>query len=393
MSNGADGALAYFNNAHPPGMPGTHVLIIGVGKYAFGRGTGAKTVGEDLRQLTSPPISARAIADWFLRSFKNQSKPLVSVSLLISEDRAKAYPLPHGGQFQPPRANLANVIDATYQWAQRLRSHRDNMAVFYFCGHGASLGQEAALLLDDFGHPEAELTNAIDVNTFRGTMKNSPAIQQLYLFDCCRTKADDLYKNEDRIGTRIVSVSAGQRGHSAPPQQFVLFPTIDGEEAFGIKDQASVFSNSVIDALSFAAADDSTGAWKTNTAKLLDAVDKLVRHRLPESRISRSKPTAIDAVAFDFNEIDEPILARSVVTISDKTLWGQVELECVDPKGTLQPQKKHSRDLRSETCCMFDLNEGRWRFKGSLPMARPAIQDDERTLRVPVAYVELKVIR
>lgn len=394
MSSNKDQALAFFDTAHPPGEPGAHVLIIGVGKYGYGKGLATGTVSEDLRQLTSPPISARAIADWFIGSFRNQNKPLASVSLLISEDPTKPYQpsRPSGAaQFQPPSATLANVKEAARNWAERLSSHKENMGVFYFCGHGASLGQQAALLLEDFGLPGADFDNAIDVDILRGTMKNSPAIQQLYLVDCCRTNADELYKNEPSIGSRIVSVSRLQRGHSIPPQQFVLFPTIDGEEAFGIKDKISVFSNSLIDAMSFAGADDRTGLWLTNTASLFAAVDKLVRHRVPESKMLRSKPNALDATSFDFNEIDEPTITRSFVTISDKSFWGKVELECVDPNGATPPQRKHSKDSLSETCCMFGLNEGRWRFKGSLPASPPQIQEDERTLRVPVAYVELKV--
>ena len=377
-----DPALAFFDDAHPSTAPGTHVLIIGVGKYAFGKGGVETLLGGGLRQLTSPPISARAVADWFVKRFRNTAKPLVSVSLLISEDA------PAGAQ---PSATLDNVKAAAKQWVARVNSHADNMAVFYFCGHGASLGQKAALLLEDFGKDE-QYDNAIDVDTLRGTMKNSPAIQQLYLLDCCRTSADDLYQNESAIGSRIVSVPAATRGHSIPPQQFVLFPTIDGEEAFGIKDGVSVFSSSIIDALSFAAADDKTGVWKTTTASLLGAVDQLVHHRVPEQLTRRSKPNALDATSFEFNEIDEPLVARSFVTLSDTQLWGQVELECVDTKGASAPQKKHSKDSAAETCCVFPLTEGRWRFKGTLPASPPIIEELERNLRVPVAFVVLKVV-
>lgn len=392
--NGNDPALVFRDDAHPSRESGTHVLIIGVGKYIFGKGPAASAVGGDLPQLTSPPVSARAIADWFIRFFKNQNKPLVSVALLISEQQPQPYqpPRPAGAaQIQPPAATLANVKEAARKWAERLGSHQDNMGVFYFCGHGASLGQQAALLLEDFGQPGAEFENAIDVDILRGTMKNSPAIQQLYLFDCCRTNADNLYQNEPSIGSRIVSVSSFQRPHSIPPQQFVLFPTIDGEAAFGVRNTVSVFSSSVIDAMSFAAADDTTGVWKTTTAKLLEHVDKLVRHRVPGNLMNRSKPNALDATTFDFNEIDEPNQTHSVVTISDKNFWGQVELECVNTAGVQASQKKHSRNSPNEMCCMFTLDEGRWRFKGSLPATPPQIQEEERSLRVPVAYVELKV--
>jgi|SRR5580693_4507697 hypothetical protein len=137
--------LVFDDIARQGNMPGSHVLIIGVGKYAYGKGANATPVGGDLRQLSSPPLSAREIANWFILSFKSAAAPLASVSLLISEPQAGVYttPLPGGGRtFQVPPATLSEVKDATGRGAGRLVSHRDNMGVFYFCGHGASQGQQ-----------------------------------------------------------------------------------------------------------------------------------------------------------------------------------------------------------------------------------------------------------
>ncbi|MEW6441600.1 MAG: caspase family protein [bacterium] len=390
----SDASRIFLDAARAPEAPGTHVLIIGVGRYAYGKGAGASPVAGDLRQLTSPPISARAMADWFLTSFKNAAKPLSSVSLMISDAQPSIYqpPRPAGApQVQLPAATLANVKEAARHWADRVGTHQDNLAVFYFCGHGASLGQQAALLLHDFGEPGAEFDGAIDLDVLRGTMRNSPAIQQVYLLDCCRTDADDFYRNEAGIGSRVVSVASFQRKHSIPPQQFVLFPTIDGEEAFGIKGTVSVFTSSMIDAMSFAAADGATGVWRTTTGSLLSTVDQLVRHRVPEPLAKRSKPNALDASSFDFNVIDEPLVAHSYVTISDLDFWGQVEIECVDPEGAEPTQRRHSSEAANEMCCTFELHEGRWCFRGMLPDTPPSIQEHERTLRVPVAYVKLEV--
>jgi hypothetical protein len=386
--------LVFDDGARPANAPGTHVLIIGVGKYAYGKGSGATLVGGDLQQLTSPPLSAKEFANWLIRSFKNTAAPLKSVSLLISEPQVSTYssPLPGGNQtFQVPPATLTEVKEASARWATRLASHQDNMGILYFCGHGVSQGQQAALLLEDFGKDGAAYEGAIDVNILRGTMKNSPAIRQAYLLDCCRTKADDLYKNEESIGTRIVSIPSLLRGHSIPTQQFVLFPTIDGEEAFGIQNQVSVFTGSIIDAMEFAAADNSTGTWRTTTGRLFDSVDQLVKIRVPARLINRSKPNALDATSFDFNEVDEPRVTRSFVTISDLNYWGKVELECVDPTGSQPAQKKHSKSS-TEACCRFALPEGRWQFNGALASSPPNVHSHQRILRAPVAYVKLEVV-
>lgn len=388
-----DRALVYIDNGHDPAAPGTHVLIIGVGRYEFGKGANEAPVAADLRQLTSPPISARAIADWFIKSFRNQQKPLTSVAMLVSEDPVKTYepPVPGARAVRVPPASLQNVKEATAHWATRVGSNSNNLAVFYFCGHGASMGQQAALLLSDFGKPAAEYEGAIDLSTLRGTMKNSPAIQQAFLLDCCRTRADDLYANEPMIGSRIVSIPAVSRGHQTPAQQFVLFPAIDGEQAFGIQNRVSAFTSSILDAVQFAAGDYSTGTWKTTTAGILSHVDRLVQHRVPATQLQRSKPNALDASSFDFNEIPEPVPTRSVVTLSDLSIWGNVELSAANVAGNSPALKKHSKDFVPETCCTFDVAEGAWRFSGALPHSPPTIGPQERTVRTPVAYVKLEV--
>jgi len=388
--------LVFDDTARLGNGPGTHVLIIGVGKYAYGRDMAESLVAGDLAQLTSAPISAKAMADWFIRSFRNTAAPLATVSLLISEAQPNPYPSPVPGancNYQVPPATLEQVKAATKRWADRGESHHDNMAVFYFCGHGASLSQQTCLLLEDFGNPDAAYDAGIDVNILRATMKNSTAIRQAYLLDCCRTDADDIYQHEERLGSRIVSVQPLQGGRRVPAQQFVLFPTLDGEEAFGISNQVSLFTRSIIDAMDFAAADNSTGVWLTTTGRLLDSVDRLVKIRVPARLINRSKPNALDAVSFDFNEVDEPRLARSYVTISNLDFWGQVELQCVDPSGSHPAQKKHSMHWAPESCCPFALSEGRWQFHGVMQtQPPPSVNSSERILRAPVAYVTLEVV-
>lgn len=390
-----DPSLVYLNDAIGPNDAGTHVLIIGVGHYIYGKGPGASPVGGDLAQLSSPPISARAMADWFIGKFEQPAKPLASVSLLVSEANPGTYQpgRPAGAAaVSPPRANLANVKQAAGHWANRVGANKDNLAVFYFCGHGASLGQMAALMLEDFGEPGAEFDGAIDLDVLRGTMRNSPAIQQVYLLDCCRTDADDLYRNEASIGSRVVSIASFTRGHTTPAQQFVLFPTIDGQTAFGIKDSVSAFTLSMLDAMNFAAADPETGIWLTTTAGILKSVDRLIQYRVPPNLTKRSKPNAPEASSFEFNVIDEPTVTHSYVTVSDLDVWGDVELECNHEAGVHAPASKHSKDETIATCCAFELPEGEWCFKGRLPASPPSIEEHKRKLRVPVAYVKLRVI-
>jgi Caspase domain len=122
------------------------------------------------------------------------------------------------GTFSPPKADLVAVRKAAKKWCERLQANRENMAVFFFCGHGTVHGPPFCCRTSV--SPGTIYEGAIDVNSLLGTMKNSPAVEQMFLFDCCRTKADDLYQNEERIGSRIVSwaheqpIIVGAEGYS-----------------------------------------------------------------------------------------------------------------------------------------------------------------------------------
>jgi hypothetical protein len=65
VSAEADGVV----HARGGNVPQTHVLIVGVGRYPFLHGGGAEADElAPLGQLTSPTVSARVLAEWFLRA-------------------------------------------------------------------------------------------------------------------------------------------------------------------------------------------------------------------------------------------------------------------------------------------------------------------------------------
>src|SRR5262249_4049056 len=131
----------------------THALVIGVGSYPYlVGGNGPLTDdNEGLRQLTSPPVSARAFADWLVTSFSNPDKPLASVALLISEannvvdGNTSTYLNPKTNvSHDLERAQIDTVAKAVDEWQTRADSRVDNMTIFYFCGHGIAQSSDAA---------------------------------------------------------------------------------------------------------------------------------------------------------------------------------------------------------------------------------------------------------
>ena len=250
MSNGHDPTLV-FDAGVPAGSPGTHVLIAGVGRYAHGKGAGATPVGGDLRQLSSPPLSA--------------SRDRRLVHGLVSEPQQAS-----GDCLAPhlPTGRRAVPTSSARRGGGDRRSGRDaRQPQGGRTGLDAAArdepGQPGGLLLlrtrrvsrrqgsamsEDFGTTGAEFDAAIDVDILRGTMKNSPAIQQSILFDCCRTEPTISTETNRALApgsSRSRDFNAGMRSASAVR----LFPTIDREEAFGVKGEVSVFSRSIIDAL------------------------------------------------------------------------------------------------------------------------------------------------
>src|SRR5438552_18240348 len=67
--------------------PGTHAVVIGIGRYPWLVGGKAKprfAQNDGMAQLTSPPASPRAFATWLLATYDNSEAPLASPALLLS---------------------------------------------------------------------------------------------------------------------------------------------------------------------------------------------------------------------------------------------------------------------------------------------------------------------
>lgn len=131
--------------------PCTHALVIGVGKYPHLAGGEAPVADPDgMRQLSSPPISARTLATWLLAEYHDPGRPLGSLALLLSEETPTPFVNPRTQQaHEVETATIDNILTAVTQWYDRGDSHVDNRLVFYFCGHGVSQGDDMALLAAD----------------------------------------------------------------------------------------------------------------------------------------------------------------------------------------------------------------------------------------------------
>lgn len=269
------------------GGPQTHALVLGVGRYPHligGDGQGAK-IKLGLKQLTSPPLSATAFANWLLDEYDNPDAPLGSLELLLSPGpfvRA-------GGQTETvdpaTTRHLAgweddagvHVDGAFDRWAARCDGHEDDVAVFYFCGHGLR-SANTLLLLEDFGlNPNRPFERAVNLEVTAEGMRSSQAKTQCYFVDACRETPLELLRARADDGLVLKDTTA----LSFPPRDApILLASPDGEQALAPPNEVSYFTGALLDCLrGLGSAVQDGGGWRVDTHRLKHALQETMARR------------------------------------------------------------------------------------------------------------------
>jgi hypothetical protein len=242
-----------------PDQAFTHVLLIGCGAYP---GLAAAN-GGGLEPLTSPILSAHAMAKWFLsgedampagvglpssEAFYNPEAPLGSLAMLTSP--SDAYTTPAGDEFQPARPTLDNIRGAYLSWLSRLGKNPASRGVFYFCGHGLSDGVTQYLVADDFGEDGIGLNNEWPSifhvsNTCQATIRRTPA-SLFYFLDACMELNEALsHALDDPRGL----IPGAANGSPLTYNWAVLRATTTNRMAYATKDQVARFTAALLQAL------------------------------------------------------------------------------------------------------------------------------------------------
>jgi hypothetical protein len=268
--------------------PQTHVFIIGVGQYSYLiNGKEQKEFNNFLRlnQLTSAPNSARMLANWIIENLNNPEAPLGSVEMLLSSSNDQYRPPEHSNisndivdgagtdEITVDRANMNNIKDAFDIWYERCNSHPNNVAIFYFCGHGIEKGN-LALLTEDFGaNINRQFENSFDFHsTYRG-MEGCQARTQCYFVDSCREVPLEIL---DHLELNNMSLKDPKVNSQSSLDALVLFAASRNSQAWGRTDGITRFTDALIKSLDGLGSFKSAGRWQIRTDKLSTAVVKTI---------------------------------------------------------------------------------------------------------------------
>ena len=254
---------------------GVHALLIGVGKYLHltgGKSRNQFPHASDIGQLTSPYHSVDAFANWLRTSLNRPGTPLRSLRVLASS------PVKGKAIHYWDEPTIANIRKAVSEWNKDCDHHSDNVALFYFCGHGVVLGETTALLAQDFGREvDSPFLGSFDPAALADACMASNASKQLFLIDACRSTPPELrskYKTPALPELITPMVHSNQGSH----QQAELYASELGTSAFGVDEKPSVFMSSLLTSMKGTGAlqnDDED--WVVGTASLRTGLDWLVR--------------------------------------------------------------------------------------------------------------------
>lgn len=261
-------------------QPQVHVLAIGVGKYPYlRRGSGRLTTRHmGLGQLTSPPISARYFCNWFLKEYDNPERALGSMELLLSEAQPAPFVLPDGqGETAVNPARISNVRRAFDDWLKRCQAHPDNLAVFYFCGHGAQIGETNILLLEDYGrNPKAPFRGAIDFEQMWAGFSGEVAGHKCFFADACSNVPINDRDIRDAGAEGFLPTTSNTSFHK---KLTVIRAAVEGTSAYGQENKESRFVQALVDCLAGRGASKRNNRWvvtnQSMTFALSLAMDEL----------------------------------------------------------------------------------------------------------------------
>lgn len=328
--------------------PSIHAFIIGIGAYphlAEGVDPKAQILNgvNNLKQLTSPPLSAvnfyNVLND--LNNSKNLSLPLGSVEFFASEIPG-SNSIPEALKSDEP--NRSNISLAFDEWVNRCKSNIDNMAIFYFCGHGLEDGDHY-LLTSDFGQrPNAPFDGSFNVDLTIMAFNQLKVNKQLFLVDACRSILPGMLK-APQSGLALLSPDKIMKNSS-------FIATFKGaaanENGFSVPNQVSFFTKAIINGLNGAVSKLKNSYWEVSSTDLYLNLEKLMNlEKVGEGDMLRSSKSCDES--FVLTRWNAPTERTVILNCSPDEALPVATLHCEEIDGV----NKHKRNPSTD----------RWNFK------------------------------
>jgi hypothetical protein len=253
--------------------PRLHAFIIGVGDYPHLNGGDPTKLAADplgLSQVTTPRYTAPAIAKWLFTSYNNPTCPLGSVEVLVSPSASVFAP---GGDVQVESATKQHIKDAFGRWEKRCSAQSDDIALFYFCGHGLSKTDQF-LLPEDFGNPQLpnQWENCFNFSGMRVGMRKCAAQTQLFFIDACRETPFGMLTSVNVSGDPLIAASIFDTVKCSA----AYYATGEGKQAFGPDKDVTYFGTALLSCLNGVAALNKMGKWVVDTYSLSNAIGQVM---------------------------------------------------------------------------------------------------------------------
>jgi hypothetical protein len=256
--------------------PATHALVIGVGGYDHLRG-GASTRKlqratrfGNLGQLTSPPRSAVAFARFLTSRPHDWLAPLSTVDLLISTGPGDKLERTVGRSAPATRDSIQTAFDS---WWERCDTHPENVAIFYFCGHGLQATNQV-LLASDFGATGNPWAQAFDLNKTRQAFTANRARTQVFLIDACREVTTSNVEVPDPSAPPLREPEMRQPENCE--HDLTIQATSRTKKAHGYEGDVSYFTKAVLHALAGGAAKARNGEWWVRSDLIAGNIKQLI---------------------------------------------------------------------------------------------------------------------
>lgn len=321
--------------------PKTHILIVGIGAYPFLQG-GSEQLEQQydwsnrLGQLTSPPVSAEVFFDTVI-DLENRHcwiKPIGSIEVLVSET-------PGGSVFKnftKEAATMDNIEAAYWRWKARCDQDVENVAIFYFCGHGLEKSDHYCLA-EDFGNlPQNPWGKAFSIDKTRDGFCSCIAQTQIFLIDSCRTVTKEM------LATELIIPGIENSKFETPDCLYDLTQkaAAKNEMAHGKKNKPSYYMAAMVKALNGHAAKNVDDQWIISTSTLATKMNNLIGN---EAESERYAQRCISRNSLDVGIIrltDAPMVPFAITCYPDPALW-VAELHCTE----VETQDTQSRPANS----------------------------------------------